>query len=84
MTNESNTPIQHTVPKCTYCGHIGEWSVEPVMRPMDWVLTCVFALMCLFPAICYLIPVLAIRSNEKNRAKSCKKCNAKNMFTFTY
>ena len=25
-------------PKCTCCGYVGEWKVEPLFRPIDWAI----------------------------------------------
>ena len=76
--------MPHNVPKCQCCGYVGPWKVESVIRPMDIILTIVFAFLGIFPGIIYITIVLIIRSNEKNRAKYCRNCNGKNLFTFIY
>lgn len=81
---DAGIPIQHDVPQCTCCGHIGPWKVGPVLRPMDFVIGIAFAFLGVFPGLIYLGVVAAIRINEKNREKICTKCNAKNLFTFRY
>ena len=84
---QNGYPVQHPVPKCTCCGHIGPWQVEPVFRPLDWVLTILFLLIGIVPGIIYAIVVIAIRSGSHGdhyRAKTCTQCGAKNLFTFLY
>lgn len=69
------------IPKCTHCGYVGEWDVEPLFRPMDWVIG--ILLICLFgTGLVYLGVVALIRSNPDNRAKICRQCKARNLFTF--
>ncbi len=74
----------HTVPKCQSCGHIGEWKLGPVLRPMDIVIGIVLLIFGFIPGIVYLGVVAAIRSNKDRREKICTKCGAKNLFSFLY
>ena len=75
---------KHSVPKCTSCGYVGEWKMEPVLRPMDYVIGIAFMFMGIFPGIIYLGVVAANRSKSENRAKTCPQCGAKNLWTFLY
>lgn len=79
-----NDPTHHTVPKCNYCGNIGEWKVGPLFRPMDYVLGIAFLILGVVPGLIYMGVVGFIRYNKDNREKICKKCGAKNMFTNMY
>ncbi len=73
----------HKEPKCTACGAINTIKAGPILRPMDIVIT--ILLMFLFgTGLIYLIVVLIIRSNERNREKICTQCKAKNLFTYDY
>lgn len=74
---------RHDIPKCTCCGYVGSWDVEPVLLPMHWAIGILLLLFC-GTGILYLILVAAIRANKNNRAKICKNCKAHNMFTFMY
>ena len=74
----------HEQPRCNACGHIGKWKVEPVFRPMDWVVGLVLMVLGIVPGLVYLGVTGALRSNKDRRAKICAKCKAKNMFTFQY
>ena len=78
---ESNN---HNVPKCTYCGYIGNWKSGPILRGIDFVIGIILLLIGVIPGIVYLGVVAAIRSKEDNREKICPKCNAKNLWTFIY
>ena len=77
-------PRIHRTPKCTCCGHIGEWKVGPILRPVDWIIGLCGLLCCILPGLSYLITVAIIRSNEKRREKICTKCGGRNLFTFEY
>lgn len=79
-----NTPVPHDVPKCTCCGHVGQWKVGPIFRPVNLVIGIVLMIMGFVPGLIYLGVVFLLRSNEKNREKICVKCNARNMFTQIY
>lgn len=79
----ASTPMKHEVPKCTCCGYVGQWKLESILRPIDWVLG-----ICLLPfagaGIFYFITVIAVRSNKNRRAKICPQCKARNLWTFLY
>ena len=80
-------PTQHSVPKCTCCGHEGPWKVDPVFRPVDWILTILFLLLGILPGVVYATTIILIRGGKRGdhyRAKTCPKCGAKNLFTFLY
>lgn len=79
-----NTQTTHDVPKCTCCGHVGPWKVDPLLTPMHWVIGIVLLFFGFVPGIIYLGVVAAIRSNKNNRGKTCTNCKAKNLFTFIY
>ena len=83
-SDTSDTPKRHDVPKCTYCGHIEEWKVGPLLRPIDIAIGIILLLFGFVPGVVYLGVVAIIRSNNDNREKICKKCGAKNMFTNMY
>lgn len=71
------------VPKCTCCGYVGQWKVEPLFRAMDWVIGLI--LLFFFGAgLVYFLVVGLIRANKNNRAKICPNCNARNLWTFLY
>lgn len=74
----------HKTPKCTYCGNIAPWKVEPVFRIWDWIAAAIFLIPFVYPAAIYLLVVGLIRSKRNNRGKSCTKCGARNLFTFEY
>ncbi len=76
--------VQHNVPKCLACGHVGEWKMEPIFRPLDWIIGIIFMIFGIFSGIVYLAVVGLIRSNKNNRAKICPACKGRNMFTFMY
>ncbi|MBP3378850.1 MAG: zinc ribbon domain-containing protein [Clostridia bacterium] len=73
----------HKQPKCTHCGHIGEWDIGPVIRPIDWVIG-ICLLFFFGGGLIYLVIVAAVRSNKDRREKICRNCKAKNLFTFNY
>ena len=77
-------PTHHPIPKCNYCGNIEEWKIEPLFRPMDFIIGIILLIFGIVPGIIYLGVVGLIRSNKDHRAKICKKCGAKNMFTNLY
>jgi hypothetical protein len=71
------------VPKCLHCGFVGPWKIEPLVRPIDWIITLVF-LFLFGGGLIYLLVIIIIRSNENRRAKICANCGARNMFSFQY
>lgn len=81
---QEETPMQHDIPKCTCCGHIGPWKVGPILRPIDFVIGIILLVLGFIPGLVYFGVVATIRLNEKNREKTCTKCNARNLFTFVY
>lgn len=83
-TPGSPVEYQHRVPKCTCCGYIGEWKLEPVLRTMDIILGILFLFIGIIPGIIYIGVVALIRSNKDNRAKICPKCKGRNLWTFIY
>lgn len=74
----------HAVPKCTYCGYVGNWIVEPLFRPMDWAIGIIGGLFTFGFGFAYFLVVGLIRSNKDRRAKICPNCKAQNMWTFIY
>ena len=81
-----NTPHgqTHPVPKCTCCGYIGNWKVEPLFRPMDWVIGIIGGIITCGFGLTYFLVVGLIRSNKDRRDKICPNCNARNLWTFIY
>lgn len=84
MEETMNTPTKHDVPKCSCCGYIGPWKVEPVLLGVHWVIGIVLMLFGFVPGVVFLIVVAAMRSKEDNRGKICPNCKGKNLFTFLY
>jgi len=82
--NEPTKPRTHTVPKCNCCGKVGDWKVAPLFRGVDYVLGIALLIFGIVPGIIYFGVVGLIRSNKDNRSKICRKCGAKNMFTYIY
>ena len=84
---ESNTnyrPTIHDVPKCTCCGNIAPWKVEPIMTGSRWVIFIILLICGFAPGIFYLFTVLLVHGSKKKRSKICRKCKAENLFTFEY
>ncbi len=77
-------PEEHDIPKCTCCGNIAPWKKGPVLRGIDFIIGLVLLLLGVVPGIIYLLVVGIVRSNEKNREKICRKCGARNLFTYIY
>ena len=73
-----------SVPKCTCCGYIGNWEVEPLFRPMDWVIGIVGGLITCGFGLAYFLVVGLIRGNKDRRDKICPNCKARNLWTFIY
>lgn len=84
MEETKNVPTKHDVPKCSHCGHVGPWKVEPVLLGIHWVIGIILMILGIVPGIVFLAVVAIIRSNADNRAKICPHCKAKNLFTFIY
>lgn len=84
MENTSTMQTNHDIPKCTCCGNIGPWKVEPLFTGRHLLIGIVLMIFGFVPGLIYLGTVAVIRSNENNRAKICTKCKAQNMFTFLY
>ncbi|GAC1390196.1 MAG: hypothetical protein NVSMB38_07070 [Ktedonobacteraceae bacterium] len=76
-------PQMTRMPKCTNCGTITPWQVEPILTATHIIITLVLLLFVGFGLI-YLLIIAIMRSNPENRAKICPHCGAKNMWTFTY
>jgi len=75
--------VQHDTPKCLSCGTVTQWKIEPVLKPINWIIA--LGLLVFFGAgLVYLVVVALIRSNPNNRAKICPRCGARNMWTFLY
>ncbi len=72
------------VPKCTHCGHVGQWKSGPTLRPVDWIVGAIFGLVFFIPGVVYLVTVAIIRSDPNRKEKICTKCGAQNLFTFDY
>lgn len=73
----------HKIPKCTVCGSITNWKIEPVLLWYHWLIGLI--LICAYGSgLIYFTIILIIRSKEKNRAKICPKCGARNLWTFEY
>ncbi len=81
--NYAPQEVYHRLPKCTHCGHVGEWDVGPVIRPIDWIIG-ICLLFFFGGGLIYLLIVAAVRSNKDRREKVCRNCKAKNLFTFNY
>ena len=77
-------PQRHDVPRCSCCGYVGQWQVESLFRPMDWVIGILLLILGIIPGIVYLVTVALIRSNKDRRAKICPSCKARNLWTFFY
>lgn len=77
-------PVKHDVPRCTCCGYVGEWKLDSVFRPVDFVIGIILLILGIFPGIIYFATVGLIRSNKDRRAKICPSCKAKNLWTFFY
>lgn len=75
---------RNNIPKCTCCGYIGNWELDKVFRPMDWVIGIILLLLGIVPGLIYLGVVGLIRSNKDRRAKICPQCKARNLWTFLY
>lgn len=84
MAETTNTQTKHDVPRCTCCGNVGPWKVEPVLLGKHWAIGIVLMIFGFVPGLVYLGITVAIRSNEDHRAKICTSCKARNMFTFLY
>ena len=84
MSENTGAPTHHETPKCTYCGHVGEWVVGPLFRKMDYIIGVAFLFLGFVPGLIYMGVVGLIRSNKNNREKKCAKCGAQNMFTNMY
>ncbi len=69
-------------PKCTHCGYVGNWTIGPILRPIDFVIGIVFLFLGIFPGLIYLGVVAAIRMNPDRREKICPNCKAQNLWTF--
>lgn len=82
-TMNASNPTSHKYPKCTHCGYEGEWKLEPIFRPMDWIIGILF-MFALGSGLVYLIVVGLLRSNKDRRAKICPHCKARNLWTFLY
>lgn len=76
--------MEKRIPKCTCCGAITKWKLDPVIRGIDWLIFFVLLLFFFVPGFIYLIIVAVIRSNPNNRDKICPKCGARNLWTFIY
>ena len=83
---QANTSYRRTrsVPKCTCCGYVGQWNVEPLFRPMDWVIGIVGGMITFGFGLAYFLVVGLIRSNKERRDKICPNCKARNLWTFIY
>ncbi len=71
-------------PKCTCCGYVGNWKLEPVFRPMDWAIGIIGGIITFGFGFAYLLVVGLIRSNKNQRDKICPNCKARNLWTFLY
>lgn len=73
----------HDVPKCTRCGHVGKMKPGPLFRKSDilWIALLMFLA---GSGFIYLLYILIVRGNPKNREKICPKCKSTNMFTYVY
>lgn len=83
-TNTTNTPTKHDVPKCTCCGHVGPWKEEAALTGKHWIIGLILMIFGFVPGLIYLLVTLAVRSGKNNRAKICRNCDARNLFTFIY
>ena len=84
FSSNPGIPIKHDLPKCTCCGHIGEWKTGPLFRPMDYVIGIGLLFLGFVPGLVYMGVVGLIRYDKKNREKICVSCNARNLFTYIY
>lgn len=75
---------KHDIPRCTCCGYIGEWKLDSLFRPVDFVIGIILIFLGVVPGIIYFATVGLIRSNKDRRAKICPKCKARNLWTFFY
>lgn len=75
---------KHDVPRCTCCGYVGEWKLDSVFRPVDFVIGIPLLILGIIPGVIYLVTVGLIRSNKNRRAKICPQCKARNLWTFFY
>ena len=84
MEKENATPEKHDIPRCTCCGHIGKWKVEPVLTGKHWGIGLLLMVLGIVPGVVFLGVTMVVRSNQKNRNKICLNCGAHNLFTFFY
>lgn len=75
---------KHDVPRCTCCGYVGQWKLDSLFRPMDYVIGILLLFLGIIPGVIYLVVVGLIRSNKNRRAKICPSCKARNLWTFFY
>lgn len=81
--SETNMPTTHSVAKCTCCGAVGQMKPGPLLRSNDilWITMLMFLA---GSGLIYLLYILIVRGNPKNREQICKNCKSKNMFTYLY
>ena len=83
-TDYTNMPsgMSNQTPRCTHCGYVGNWTVGPILRPIDFIIGIVLLLLGIIPGVVYLGVVAAIRMNPDRREKICPRCKAQNLWTF--
>lgn len=84
-TTQAQAPAQttHQVPKCTCCGHVGETVPGPLFRKED-IIWIVLLLILAGAGFIYLLYILIVRGNPKNREQICPNCKSVNMYTYVY
>ena len=79
----SQPESRHPIPRCTSCGTVTQWTPEPLLLPIHWLIGGIF-LLAAGGGLVYLLVTLIYRSNPDRRGKICPHCKARNMFTFVY
>lgn len=77
-------PTKHDIPRCTCCGYVGQWKLDSIFRPVDFVIGIILLILGIIPGVIYFATVGLIRANKDRRAKICPSCKAKNLWTFFY
>ena len=86
------SPNSRTIPKCTVCGHIGEWKKEMLFHPIPFIIGAAIAFYDLsimregFITFLYLIIFIpyCIARIVKKKNRICVKCDSVESFTFIY
>ncbi len=74
--------LPNQTPKCTHCGYIGNWTLGPILRPIDFIIGIALLLLGFIPGLVYVGVVALVRMNPDRREKICPNCKAQNLWTF--